>query len=256
MNTRGIDSPRISDGLPAVSLTGSGLHLSFGKHHVLRGVDIQVNAGTTTSVIGPSGSGKSTLLRVLNRLHEPDAGDILLDGRSVLTDNPDELRRRIGMVFQQFNLFPHMTVAENIALGPRKLRGLNKEQARALALEQLAIVGLVNKADARPGNLSGGQQQRVAIARALAMAPQVMFFDEATSALDPELVKGVLALMADLAGQGMTMVVVTHEMGYARNVSDNVLFMDHGAVVETGEPEQIFTDAKSERLRAFLSQVL
>ncbi|GAA3698900.1 amino acid ABC transporter ATP-binding protein [Gordonia hankookensis] len=240
----------------AVSLTGTDLHLSFGKNHVLRGVDIQVDAGTTTTVIGPSGSGKSTLLRVLNRLHEPDQGDVLLDGRSVLRDNPDELRRRIGMVFQHFNLFPHKTVVDNISLGPRKLRGLGKEEARAVAMRQLEIVGLTNKADARPGSLSGGQQQRVAIARALAMEPQVMFFDEATSALDPELVKGVLALMADLAEQGMTMVVVTHEMGYARNVSDSVLFMDHGAVVETGNPEQIFDAAESERLRAFLSQVL
>lgn len=240
----------------AVSLTGTDLHLSFGKHHVLRGVDIQVDAGTTTTVIGPSGSGKSTLLRVLNRLHEPDQGDILLDGRSVLDDNPDELRRRIGMVFQHFNLFPHKTVAENVALGPWKLRGIGKAQAHEVAMRQLDIVGLTAKADARPGSLSGGQQQRVAIARALAMEPQVMFFDEATSALDPELVKGVLALMADLSSQGMTMVVVTHEMGYARNVSDNVLFMDHGAVVETGAPEQIFESAESERLRAFLSQVL
>ncbi|MGC4961803.1 amino acid ABC transporter ATP-binding protein [Gordonia sp. DT218] len=240
----------------AVSLTGTDLHLSFGKNHVLRGVDIQVDAGTTTTVIGPSGSGKSTLLRVLNRLHEPDQGDVLLDGRSVLGDNPDELRRRIGMVFQHFNLFPHKTVVDNISLGPRKLRGLGKEEARAVAMRQLEIVGLTNKADARPGSLSGGQQQRVAIARALAMEPQVMFFDEATSALDPELVKGVLSLMADLAEEGMTMVVVTHEMGYARNVSDSVLFMDHGAVVETGKPEQIFDSAESERLRAFLSQVL
>ncbi|MEE4021448.1 amino acid ABC transporter ATP-binding protein [Gordonia sp. PKS22-38] len=240
----------------AVSLTGTGLHLSFGKNHVLRGVDIQVDAGTTTTVIGPSGSGKSTLLRVLNRLHEPDQGDILLDGRSVLADNPDELRRRIGMVFQHFNLFPHKTVAQNIALGPQKLRSLSKDEAHEVALRQLDIVGLRNKADARPGNLSGGQQQRVAIARALAMEPQVMFFDEATSALDPELVKGVLALITELSEKGMTMVVVTHEMGYARNVSDHVLFMDHGAVVETGAPEQIFTDASSERLRNFLSQVL
>ncbi|GAA4391074.1 amino acid ABC transporter ATP-binding protein [Tsukamurella soli] len=240
----------------AVSLTGTDLHLSFGKHHVLRGVGIQVDAGTTTTVIGPSGSGKSTLLRVLNRLHEPDSGDIALDGRSVLEDNPDQLRRRIGMVFQQFNLFPHMTVAQNIALGPRKLRGLDKDAARTLAVEQLEVVGLAQKADARPGSLSGGQQQRVAIARALAMKPEVMFFDEATSALDPELVKGVLALMTDLASEGMTMVVVTHEMGYARTVSDNVLFMDRGVVVETGKPEKVFEAAESERLRTFLSQVL
>ncbi|MFJ7724462.1 amino acid ABC transporter ATP-binding protein, partial [Rhodococcus erythropolis] len=197
-----------------------------------------------------------TLLRVLNRLHEPEQGDVLLDGKSVLKDNPDELRQRIGMVFQHFNLFPHKTVAENIALGPNKLKGLSKEQARALALEQLDLVGLREKADSRPGNLSGGQQQRVAIARALAMKPEFMFFDEATSALDPELVKGVLALMADLAKSGMTMVVVTHEMGFARSVSDKVLFMDRGAVVETGTPEQLFDDPETDRLQAFLSQVL
>ncbi|GAA4487600.1 amino acid ABC transporter ATP-binding protein [Rhodococcus olei] len=238
------------------SLTGTGLHLAFGRNKILRGVDIHVDAGTTTSVIGPSGSGKSTLLRVLNRLHEPDAGDILLDGRSVLGDNPDRLRQRIGMVFQQFNLFPHRTVADNVALGPRKLRGLSKDEARSLALEQLDLVGLRAKADSRPANLSGGQQQRVAIARALAMKPEIMFFDEATSALDPELVKGVLALMADLASGGMSMIVVTHEMGFARTVSDTVLFMDGGVVVETGEPEAVFDDPQTDRLRSFLSQVL
>ncbi|MFZ2175323.1 MAG: amino acid ABC transporter ATP-binding protein [Rhodococcus sp. (in: high G+C Gram-positive bacteria)] len=240
----------------AVSLTGTNLHLAFGPNKVLRGVDIHVDAGKTVTVIGPSGSGKSTLLRVLNRLHEPDEGDILIDGISVVKDNPDKLRQRIGMVFQHFNLFPHKTVADNIALGPRKLKGLSKEEARARALEQLELVGLVEKADSRPGNLSGGQQQRVAIARALAMKPEVMFFDEATSALDPELVKGVLALMADLAQGGMTMVVVTHEMGFAREVSDTVLFMDHGAVVETGTPDQLFGSPETERLQQFLSQVL
>ncbi|WP_026918407.1 amino acid ABC transporter ATP-binding protein [Gordonia shandongensis] len=240
----------------AVSLTGTGLHLSFGANHVLRGVDIHVDAGTTTTVIGPSGSGKSTLLRVLNRLHEPQSGDILVDGRSVLNDDPDVLRRRIGMVFQQFNLFPHKSVVQNVAMGPHKLLGLSSDEARDLALRHLDTVGLKHKADARPSTLSGGQQQRVAIARALAMSPEIMFFDEATSALDPELVKGVLALMADLSTGGMTMIVVTHEMGYARDVSDNVVFMDEGAVVETGEPEQIFTDARSDRLKTFLSQVL
>ena len=245
-----------SSELKSVSLTGKDLHLSFGTNKVLRGVNLHVDAGNTVTVIGPSGSGKSTLLRVLNRLHEPEQGDVLLDGKSVLKDNPDELRQRIGMVFQHFNLFPHKTVAENIALGPNKLKGLSKEQARALALEPLDRVGLREKADSRPGNLSGGQQQRVAIARALAMKPEVMFFDEATSALDPELVKGVLALMADLAKSGMTMVVVTHEMGFARSVSDKVLFMDRGAVVETGTPEQLFDDPETDRLQAFLSQVL
>ncbi|MDQ0030268.1 amino acid ABC transporter ATP-binding protein [Arthrobacter bambusae] len=238
------------------TLTAKNIHLSFGSNRVLRGIDLHVEKGTTASVIGPSGSGKSTLLRVMNRLIEPEQGDILLDGRSVLKDNPDELRRRIGMVFQQFNLFPHKTVAENVSLALRKLRGMSKEQAREDALAQLDLVGLKHKADARPANLSGGQQQRVAIARALAMKPEVMFFDEATSALDPELVKGVLALMTDLAKGGMTMVVVTHEMGFSRNVSDTVTFMDGGVVVETGSPEQLFTEPRTERLKGFLSDVL
>jgi polar amino acid transport system ATP-binding protein len=238
------------------TLSAKNIHLSFGSNHVLRGIDLHVPQGTTASVIGPSGSGKSTLLRVMNRLIEPDQGDILLDGRSVLKDNPDELRRRIGMVFQQFNLFPHKTVEENISLALRKLRKLSKEEARSQALEQLDLVGLKHKADSRPANLSGGQQQRVAIARALAMKPEVMFFDEATSALDPELVKGVLSLMADLAKGGMTMVVVTHEMGFSRNVSDTVTFMDAGVVVESGPPEQIFTAPRTDRLKGFLSDVL
>ncbi|MGY3567592.1 amino acid ABC transporter ATP-binding protein [Sinomonas sp. RB5] len=238
------------------SLEAKGIHLAFGSNKVLRGIDLGVPAGTTASVIGPSGSGKSTLLRVMNRLIEPDAGDILLDGRSVLKDNPDELRRRIGMVFQQFNLFPHKSVGENVAFALRKLRGLPKEQAREEALTQLDLVGLKHKAGVRPGTLSGGQQQRVAIARALAMKPEVMFFDEATSALDPELVKGILALMADLAEGGMTMVVVTHEMGFSRNVSDTVMFMDGGVAVETGAPERIFDDPQTDRLKRFLSDVL
>ncbi|WP_107653358.1 amino acid ABC transporter ATP-binding protein [Nocardia suismassiliense] len=240
----------------SASLTGTGLHLTLGHNHVLRGIDIHVDAGKTTTVIGPSGSGKSTLLRVLNRLYEPDKGDVLLDGKSVLTEDPDKLRQRIGMVFQHFNLFPHKSVADNVSLGPRKLRGLSKDEARAVAVEQLEIVGLSDKLDTRPANLSGGQQQRVAIARALAMKPEVMFFDEATSALDPELVKGVLALMADLASGGMSMIVVTHEMGFARTVSDSVVFMDEGQVVETGTPDALFDNAETPRLQRFLSQVL
>jgi polar amino acid transport system ATP-binding protein len=239
-----------------VSLAAKGIQLAFGPNAVLRGVDLDVPAGTTTAIIGPSGSGKSTLLRTLNRLYEPDAGDILLDRRSVLADNPDQLRQRIGMVFQQFNLFPHRSVLDNVTLGPRKLKGLGTDAARELGLAQLDRVGLRHKADVRPTTLSGGQQQRVAIARALAMAPQVMFFDEATSALDPELVKGILALMADLAADGMTIVAVTHEMGFARSTADTVVFMDHGAVVESGSPEHIFEAAETDRLRRFLSQVL
>jgi polar amino acid transport system ATP-binding protein len=239
-----------------VSLAANDIHLAFGTNAVLRGVDLDVPAGTTTAVIGPSGSGKSTLLRALNRLYEPDRGDVLLDGRSVLKDNPDELRQRIGMVFQQFNLFPHRTVLDNVTLAPRRLKRLDADAARELGLAQLERVGLRHKADVRPATLSGGQQQRVAIARALAMAPQVMFFDEATSALDPELVKGILALIAELGEDGMTMVVVTHEMGFARSAADAVVFMDHGKVVETGPPERLFSDAETDRLRQFLSQVL
>ncbi|WP_409435835.1 amino acid ABC transporter ATP-binding protein [Mycobacterium sp. SMC-14] len=239
-----------------VSLAAKGIQLSFGKHQVLHGVDLDVPAGSTAAVIGPSGSGKSTMLRTLNRLHEPDAGDVLLGGRSVLADDPDGLRQRIGMVFQHFNLFPHRSVLDNITLAPRKLRGMSVDAARELALGLLDRVGLKNKAASRPSALSGGQQQRVAIARALAMQPQVMLFDEATSALDPELVKGILALIAELGADGMTMVVVTHEMGFARSASDTVVFMDRGKVVECGPPDQIFDNAETQRLQKFLSQVL
>jgi polar amino acid transport system ATP-binding protein len=243
-------------GRPSVSLVANDIHQTLGGNAVLRGVDIEAPAGTTVAVIGPSGSGKSTLLRTLNRLHEPDSGDILLDGRSVLADDPDKLRQRIGMVFQHFNLFPHRTVLDNVALAPRKLLRLPRDEARDLATAQLQRVGLTHKAAARPGTLSGGQQQRVAIARALAMAPQVMFFDEATSALDPEMVKGILQLIADLGADGMTMLVVTHEMGFARSASETVVFMDHGKVVESGPPEQIFDAPGTGRLQRFLSQVL
>jgi polar amino acid transport system ATP-binding protein len=240
----------------SVSLAAKGIALSFGAQAVLRGVDLDVPAATTTAIIGPSGSGKSTLLRTLNRLYEPDRGDILLDGRSVLGDDPDQLRQRIGMVFQQFNLFPHRSVLDNVTLAPRKLKGLSVDAARELALAQLDRVGLRHKAEARPGTLSGGQQQRVAIARALAMSPQVMLFDEATSALDPELVKGILALITELGTGGMTMVVVTHEMGFARSAADAVVFMDRGLVVEAGPPEEIFEAANTKRLRQFLAQVI
>ncbi|WP_431883311.1 amino acid ABC transporter ATP-binding protein [Micromonospora gifhornensis] len=240
----------------SVSLSLRDVHLAFGRHQVLRGVDLDVARGATACVIGPSGSGKSTLLRTVNRLLEPDRGDVLLDGRSVLRDDPDALRQRVGMVFQQFNLFPHMSVLRNITLALRRIRKLGQDEAAAVAREHLDRVGLAAKADARPAHLSGGQQQRVAIARALAMQPQVMLFDEATSALDPELVKGVLALMADLSAQGMTMVVVTHEMGFAREVADTVAFMDAGVVLEAGPPAAIFEAAQHPRLRRFLSQVL
>jgi polar amino acid transport system ATP-binding protein len=243
-------------GWPSVSLEAKDIHQTLGGTKVLRGVDIEAPAGSTVALIGPSGSGKSTVLRTLNRLYEPDSGDILLDGQSVLRDDPDELRQRIGMVFQHYNLFPHLSILKNVALAPCKLRGLSTDVARDLALTQLDRVGLKHKAGARPGMLSGGQQQRVAIARALAMAPQVMFFDEATSALDPEMVKGALQLIADLGADGMTMLVVTHEMGFARSASDTVVFMDRGKVVESGPPEQILEAARTDRLQRFLSQVL
>ncbi|GAA2175966.1 amino acid ABC transporter ATP-binding protein [Agrococcus versicolor] len=240
----------------AVGIEARGIHLSYGSNHVLRGVELDVEQGTTACIIGPSGSGKSTLLRTMNRLAEPDAGEILLDGRSVMGDDPNVFRQRVGMVFQHFNLFPHMTVLQNVTFGLRRLRRMGREEAEAEAMQQLAHVGLAAKAPFRPSALSGGQQQRVALARALAMRPQVMLFDEVTSALDPELVKGILRLMAELSSEGMTMVVVTHEMGFARNVADQVTFMDAGVVVETGAPERIFDDPQSARLRRFLDQVL
>jgi polar amino acid transport system ATP-binding protein len=240
----------------AVGVSTRDIHLAFGTNRVLRGVDLDVPAGSAACIIGPSGSGKSTLLRCVNRLLEPDRGEVLLGGRSVMGDDPDALRQRVGMVFQHFNLFPHKSVLANVTLGLRRLRGLSRDEAEATALTQLERVGLRHKASVRPGTLSGGQQQRVAIARALAMAPEVMLFDEATSALDPELVKGVLATMADLAREGMTMLVVTHEMGFAREVADSVHFMDGGRVLESGAPEQVFESATSPRLQRFLSQVL
>ena len=213
-------------------------------------------AGTTAAVIGPSGSGKSTLLRTLNRLYAPDKGDILLDGQSVLANNPDQLRQRIGMVFQNFNLFPHMTAAQNVMLAPTRVKGLSRAQARDRAVELLDRVGLSDKIDTYPVALSGGQQQRVAIARALAMEPKLMLFDEPTSALDPELVGDVLDAMRQLAKDGMTMIVVTHEVGFAREVGDTVVFMDEGVVVESGDPAAVLSNPRQERTRSFLNKVL
>ncbi|GAB3352697.1 amino acid ABC transporter ATP-binding protein [Amycolatopsis echigonensis] len=232
------------------------IHVRFGTLEVLRGVNLKVPSGSTTCVIGPSGSGKSTLLRCVNRLQEPDSGDLLLDGESVIASDPDALRQRVGMVFQHFNLFGHRSVLDNIVLPLRSVRGMSKEDAAEVARARLAEVGLADKAPYRPAALSGGQQQRVAIARALAMEPEVMLFDEATSALDPELVKGVLDLMAGLASRGLTLIVVTHEMGFARSVADEVAFMDAGRIVEQGTPEQVFEAPASPRLQQFLSQVL
>ncbi|WP_308066654.1 amino acid ABC transporter ATP-binding protein [Microbacterium sp. F2E] len=238
------------------SLELRDLTMAYGDIDVLRGVSVNVPQGTTTCIIGPSGSGKSTLLRGVNRLHEPKSGDVLLSGKSILSQKPDAVRRRIGLVFQHFNLFPDHSALDNVALALRNVKGLSKAEARLIAHERLTEVGLAERADHRPRDLSGGQQQRVAIARALAMEPEVMLFDEATSALDPELVKGVLNLMANLAQRGMTMLVVTHEMGFARKVADQVVFMDEGKVVEAGEPARLFDAPQSDRLRRFLSEVL
>ncbi|WP_169734816.1 amino acid ABC transporter ATP-binding protein [Amycolatopsis lexingtonensis] len=232
------------------------IHVSFGTLEVLRGVDLKVESGKTTCVIGPSGSGKSTLLRCVNRLQEPGSGDLLLDGESVIRSDPDALRQRVGMVFQHFNLFGHRSVLDNIVLPLRSVKKIGKEEAAEIARARLADVGLADKAPYRPSALSGGQQQRVAIARALAMDPEVMLFDEATSALDPELVKGVLNLMAGLASRGLTLIVVTHEMGFARSVADEVAFMDAGKIVEQGPPARLFDEPQSPRLQRFLSQVL
>jgi len=238
------------------SLSVRGLSMAYGEHQVLTDVDLTVPAGSVTCVIGPSGSGKSTLLRCLNRLVEVKGGDILLDGDSILGIKPDRLRRRIGMVFQQFNLFPDHTALENVALSLTRIKRMKRDAADRIAKARLAEVGLAGRQHHRPSRLSGGQQQRVAIARALAMEPEVILFDEVTSALDPELVKGVLTLMADLGRRGMTMVVVTHEMGFARRVADQVVFMDEGRVVEAGPPEAIFDRPQSERLKRFLAEVL
>lgn len=230
----------------------------FGKLEVLKGITTQVREKEVVVVIGPSGSGKSTFLRCLNFLEKPTSGEIMIDNISVTDPRTDinRLRADVGMVFQRFNLFPHKTALENIVLAPMKVRGLSREEAEERAFALLQKIGLSEKADVYPDSLSGGQQQRVAIARALAMQPRVMLFDEPTSALDPEMVGEVLNVMKDLAGEGMTMVVVTHEMGFAREVGDRVLFMDEGRIVEEGTPEQLFGHAQHERTRNFLSKIL
>lgn len=234
------------------------LHKAFGDHEVLKGVNEHIEKGEKVVVIGPSGSGKSTFLRCLNLLEEPTSGEIIFEGQNITSKQTDInlVRRRMGMVFQQFNLFPHLTVKENIKLAPVKLKIMGDEEADKRALELLARVGLPDKADSYPVQLSGGQQQRIAIARALAMNPDVMLFDEPTSALDPEMVGEVLEIMKELADDGMTMVVVTHEMGFAREVATRVLFMDGGNIVEQNEPHQFFANPQNARLKDFLSKVL
>jgi polar amino acid transport system ATP-binding protein len=236
-----------------------GVHKSFGDLHVLRGLDMDVGRGSVVCVIGPSGSGKSTLLRCVNLLEPPDSGRIYLEGVEITGQNRrgvDFVRRRVGMVFQQFNLFPHMTALQNVSLAQRTVLDRPEQEARAKSVELLTRVGLADKADEYPERLSGGQQQRVAIARALAMDPHVMLFDEVTSALDPELVKEVLDVLRGLAAEGMTMVVVTHEMGFARDVADRVAFIDEGVVVEEGEARALLDDPREERTKRFLGAVL
>ena len=242
----------------AVVIRVERLTKRFGAAAVLRGIDCEIEASEVVCVIGPSGSGKSTFLRCLNALEDASGGTVVVNGVSVHDPKTDidALRAEIGMVFQRFNLFPHKTVLENITLAPSKVRKLSAAQARARASELLVKVGLLEKIDAYPNQLSGGQQQRVAIARALAMQPRIMLFDEPTSALDPEMVGEVLAVMQALAEEGMTMVVVTHEMGFARQVADRVLFLDEGLVVEQGTPSELFDHPREERTRRFLSKVL
>jgi polar amino acid transport system ATP-binding protein len=234
------------------------LHKSFGELEVLRGIDLEVGVGEVVCVIGPSGSGKSTLLRCVNRLETPTSGHVLVEGIDI-TDpdcDIDAVRRRVGMVFQSFNLFPHLTVRRNLTIAQRRVLRRSRSEADAVALRMLERVGLADKADEHPIRLSGGQQQRVAIARALCMDPDMMLFDEATSALDPELVGEVLEVMRSLADDGMTMMVVTHEMGFARRVADRVIFMDEGAVVEEGPPSQVLVEPQEQRTQRFLQLVL
>jgi ABC-type polar amino acid transport system ATPase subunit len=241
---------------PLVKL--EGIHKWFGDLYVLRDINLEISPREVVVVIGPSGSGKSTLLRTVNMLEEPTEGRVIIDGVDLtnIRTNLNTARTAIGIVFQQFNLFPHKTALGNITLALRNVLGLSRREARERALEQLREVGLEGKAGSYPGQLSGGQQQRVAIARALAMRPKLMLFDEVTSALDPELVKEVLDVMQRLASEGMTMMVVTHEMGFAREVGSRLLFMDHGRIVEEGEPRAMFADPREERCKQFLAQVL
>jgi len=244
------------EGLKAIEVRG--LHKHFGSHEVLKGIDFHVDDGQVVCVIGPSGSGKSTLLRCVNRLEEPTSGTILVEGVDICDPETDldAVRTRIGMVFQQFNLFPHLSVLQNLVLAQRRALKRSKAEAVEVARANLDKVGLANREDAFPAHLSGGQQQRVAIARALSMNPDMMLFDEPTSALDPELVGDVLAVMKQLASEGMTMMVVTHEMGFAREVGDKLVFMDDGVIVETGDPREVLANPQHARTQLFLSKVL
>ncbi len=234
------------------------LHKDFGNLSVLKGIDLKVKEKEVVCVIGPSGSGKSTLLRCINYLEVPTSGKIIVNGHEITNPKVDinKVREEVGMVFQRFNLFPHKTSLENVSLAPKKVKGMTKEEATNRARVLLKKVGLSDKEDVYPESLSGGQQQRVAIARALAMEPRIMLFDEPTSALDPEMVGEVLAVMKDLANEGMTMIVVTHEMGFAREVGDRLVFMDEGVIVEEGLPKEMFDDPQQARTKSFLSKIL
>lgn len=234
------------------------VHKWYGHFHALRGVNMEVTRGEVIVIFGPSGSGKSTFIRTINRLEDHQKGTIIVDGIELSRDtrNVAAIRREVGMVFQQFNLFPHLTVMQNITLGPMQVRKWPKEKAEEIALQLLTRVGIPDQANKYPGQLSGGQQQRVAIARALAMQPKVMLFDEPTSALDPEMIKEVLEVMTELAQSGMTMLVVTHEMGFARAVAHRMFFFDQGNIIESGSPQQIFENPQEERTKLFLSQIL
>ena len=232
------------------------LYKSYGDNEVLKGIDQTVSEAEVLCIVGPSGSGKSTMLRCINLLEIPTSGEVYIDGELVTSQNINEIRTKMGMVFQNFNLFPHMTLLENVTCAPINVKGVSKADAEAKAMELLTRVGLDNKANAYPRSLSGGQQQRVAIARALAMDPEIMLFDEPTSALDPEMVGEVLDVMKDLAKEGLAMIVVTHEMGFAKEVADKVIFMDDGVIVEQGTPEEVLVNPSEERTKNFLSKVL
>lgn len=233
------------------------LHKRYGNNEILKGIDLEVKKSEVVVVIGPSGSGKSTLLRCVNYLEVPSDGLITIDGQDITRDvDINTIRAEVGMVFQHFNLFGHMTVLQNIILAPMKVRGMSLHEATTVAMDLLGKVGLANKANSYPSQLSGGQQQRVAIARALAMHPKIMLFDEPTSALDPEMVKEVLEVMKALAESGMTMMVVTHEMGFAREVADRVIFVDGGKILEQGSPEEVFTNPKEQRTKEFFAKIL
>lgn len=232
------------------------LNKYFGKHHVLKDISYEIKKGDVISIIGPSGSGKSTLLRCMNLLEIPTSGEIIFQNTNIQKTNINKIRENMGMVFQHFNLFPHMTVLENITLGPIKVKNIPKEEANKLAIDLLKKVGLVDKKDSYPSKLSGGQKQRIAIARSLANKPNVLLFDEPTSALDPEMVKEVLYVMRELANEGMTMIIVTHEINFAKEVSNKIVFMDDGKIIEENSPSEFFNNTKSERAKEFLSKVL